>query len=241
MLRFTASVERNKLKHIRCFCCKPGEGGQGSPNSLSESDDLDDEQADQNSDSEGGPKSRRKRTAFTSQQLLELEREFHTKKYLSLEERSQIARTLKLSEVQVKIWFQNRRAKWKRVRTLGGVQAHGNRKLQAPKLVVPIPIHVNRYGSKNQLYISWKIYIYFRNEGRSRRQFLTGNSWRGLRVTRVSTKGVRLTFINTLSVQRFVQVELFLWSGSSNDMLDLFFEMDWNERFTVTRNDIDKQ
>ena len=140
--------------------CKPGEGGQASPNSLSESDDLEDEQGDQNSDSEGGSKSRRKRTAFTSQQLLELEREFHTKKYLSLEERSQIARTLKLSEVQVKIWFQNRRAKWKRVRTLGGVQAHGNRKLHAPKLVVPIPIHVNRYGSNNQLYISWEnIYL----------------------------------------------------------------------------------
>ncbi|XP_078376749.1 uncharacterized protein LOC144660064 [Oculina patagonica] len=127
---------------------------QASPNSPTGSDDLEDEQGDQNSDSEGGTKSRRKRTAFTSQQLLELEREFHTKKYLSLEERSHIARTLKLSEVQVKIWFQNRRAKWKRVRTLGGVQAHGNRKLHSPKLVVPIPIHVNRYGTNNQLYIS---------------------------------------------------------------------------------------
>lgn len=40
-------------------------------------------------------------TAFTSEQLLELEREFHAKKYLSLTERSQIATTLKLSEVQV--------------------------------------------------------------------------------------------------------------------------------------------
>ena len=129
-----------------------GFSGKARPNSPTGSDE--DEQEDQNSDSEGGTKSRRKRTAFTSQQLLELEREFHTKKYLSLEERSHIARTLKLSEVQVKIWFQNRRAKWKRVRTLGGPQAHGNRKLHAPKLVVPIPIHVNRYGSKNQLYIS---------------------------------------------------------------------------------------
>lgn len=46
-------------------------------------------------------KSRRRRTAFTSEQLLELEREFHAKKYLSLTERSQIATTLKLSEVQV--------------------------------------------------------------------------------------------------------------------------------------------
>uniref|UniRef100_T1GHB5 Homeobox domain-containing protein n=1 Tax=Megaselia scalaris TaxID=36166 RepID=T1GHB5_MEGSC len=45
-------------------------------------------------------KSRRRRTAFTSEQLLELEREFHAKKYLSLTERSQIATTLKLSEVQ---------------------------------------------------------------------------------------------------------------------------------------------
>lgn len=48
-------------------------------------------------------KSRRRRTAFTSEQLLELEREFHAKKYLSLTERSQIATNLKLTEVQVSV------------------------------------------------------------------------------------------------------------------------------------------
>lgn len=54
-----------------------------------------------NSNSKQSLKSRRRRTAFTSEQLLELEREFHAKKYLSLTERSQIATSLKLSEVQV--------------------------------------------------------------------------------------------------------------------------------------------
>ena len=53
----------------------------------------------------GGNKGRRRRTAFTSEQLLELEKEFHAKKYLSLTERSQIAHTLKLSEVQVQSAF----------------------------------------------------------------------------------------------------------------------------------------
>lgn len=50
---------------------------------------------------------RRRRTAFTSEQLLELEREFHLKKYLSLTERAHLAHTLGLSESQVKIWFQS--------------------------------------------------------------------------------------------------------------------------------------
>lgn len=64
--------------------------------------DDDDENLDGNDGSgKAGTKSRRRRTAFTSEQLLELEREFHAKKYLSLTERSQIATSLKLSEVQV--------------------------------------------------------------------------------------------------------------------------------------------
>ena len=57
--------------------------------------------------SKDGKKQRRRRTAFTSEQLLDLEREFIAKKYLSLTERASIARGLKLSEVQVKIWCVN--------------------------------------------------------------------------------------------------------------------------------------
>uniref|UniRef100_A0A673N2G5 Homeobox protein Nkx-2.5 n=1 Tax=Sinocyclocheilus rhinocerous TaxID=307959 RepID=A0A673N2G5_9TELE len=60
-------------------------------------------------------KRRKPRVLFSQAQVYELERLFKQQKYLSAPERDHLASVLKLTSTQVKIWFQNRRYKCKRL------------------------------------------------------------------------------------------------------------------------------
>lgn len=100
-----SSPEINKCKQMQEFTCMAHL--RVSP--LSDSSTLDDKNLDQ-------PKQRKKRSraAFSHAQVFELERRFNHQRYLSGPERADLAASLKLTETQVKIWFQNRRYKTKR-------------------------------------------------------------------------------------------------------------------------------
>ena len=63
----------------------------------------------------GGKKSRKPRTIYSSYQLQQLVRRFQKTQYLALPERADLANRLGLSQTQVKIWFQNRRSKHKKL------------------------------------------------------------------------------------------------------------------------------
>uniref|UniRef100_UPI00358E761E homeobox protein DLL-3-like n=1 Tax=Myxine glutinosa TaxID=7769 RepID=UPI00358E761E len=68
----------------------------------------------------GKPKKLRKpRTIYSSFQLAALQRRFERTQYLALPERAELAATLGLTQTQIKIWFQNRRSKFKKINKSG--------------------------------------------------------------------------------------------------------------------------
>ncbi|XP_074653705.1 homeobox protein Ht-En-like [Tubulanus polymorphus] len=60
------------------------------------------------------PDEKRPRTAFTNDQLQRLKKEFEENRYLTEQRRQDLAQELQLNESQIKIWFQNKRAKLKK-------------------------------------------------------------------------------------------------------------------------------
>lgn len=129
----SASSVGTALDEGRNSCCEDLSNGRDSPRSTF-SDDVDcKEERDKREDSLGASdsdterpnqaenslvmrsgKKRRPRALFSHAQVYELERRFALQKYLTAHEREQLAGMLRLTETQVKIWFQNRRYKRKR-------------------------------------------------------------------------------------------------------------------------------
>lgn len=78
------------------------------------------------------------RTVFSRSQVFQLESTFDMKRYLSSSERAGLAASLHLTETQVKIWFQNRRNKWKR--QLAAELEAANLSHAAAQRIVRVPI-----------------------------------------------------------------------------------------------------
>ena len=90
-------------------------------------------------------KRRKPRALYSRRQVIELESRFKNQRYVSAPERQELSSRLKLTETQIKIWFQNRRYKWKRSSIEAANQGHGM-SAAAPGLGCPAAV-ANRYAA----------------------------------------------------------------------------------------------
>ncbi|XP_059062500.1 homeobox protein MSH-B [Achroia grisella] len=108
---------------------------------VEDTQDFGDGKADYQQSGPCSSRGKRARTAFSAQQIKSLEAEFEKNRYLSVAARGRLARQLRLTETQIKIWFQNRRTKWKRKYT-NDVELLAQQYYSSLGIVAPRPMFV---------------------------------------------------------------------------------------------------